>query len=127
MSHCSENGRDDPGNVCFALDLLGSHFCELCSSGEPHAQWLALHNCVWAECIKEAVPVPGVYLLQRASPAVHVLVKRGHVWPKVRACARCPHEKAEGSLKMRARYFLGACQLLELFLQLAELAYGQVR
>ena len=73
------------------------------------------------------MPVPGVYLLQCASPAVHVLVKWCHVWSKVRACASGPHEEAKDSLEMLAGYFLGACQLLELILKLAELAYGQVR
>ena len=66
-------------------------------------------------------------MLQRASSAAHVLVKRGHVRPKVRACASGPHEKAEGSLEVLAWYFLGACQLLKLLLKFAELTYGQVR
>ena len=114
----------DSGDVRFALDLLRSYFCELRSCVEPHAQGLALHDCIWAECVKEAMPVSGVYLLQSASSAVHVLVERGHVGPKVRACARGPHEQAEGSLKVLAWYFLGACQFFKLLLQLAKLAYG---
>ena len=73
------------------------------------------------------MPVSGVYLLQRASSAVHIFVERGHVRPKVRACASGPHEQAEGPLEVLAWYFLGACQFLKLLLQLAELAYGQVR
>ena len=115
------------GNICFALDFLGSDLCELGACVQPHAQRLALHHSFWAECVKEAMPVSGVYLLQCASTAVHVFVKRGHVRPKVRARAGGPHEKAEGSLKVLARYLLGACQLLQLLLQLAKLAYGQVR
>ena len=70
------------------------------------------------------MPVSGVYLLQRASSAVHILVEWGHVRPKVRAGAGGPHEQAEGSLEVLAWYFFGACQLFKLLLQLAELAYG---
>ena len=52
------------------------------------------------------MPVSGVYLMQRASSAVHVFVEWGHVRPKVRAGAGGPHEQAKGSLEVLARYFL---------------------
>ena len=64
-----------------------------------------------SKAVSETLPISCEDLMERAVPAVQVLVEWSEVWPKMLASASGPHQEAESALKMFARYFLGACKL----------------